>query len=178
MKGSNKSPFPAGKERVRRNGFLGKMPMMKISRRRIVAGIGYFMMGSVGTCETPHSQAVMLTSHENGTEPQSGFPCAGTIYAYITFPEAEIGKHELEGIWTGPQGISVRRSLDEIDFPPPGKRTAVLWLEFPHEDPLWDPLSLRGPDEADRRAYDGEWRVQIRWDGQDFARSDFTVRCQ
>jgi hypothetical protein len=153
------------------------MAHMKRIRRLVLSGIGILALGGRAAAEIPQPQAMVLTSRENGTEPQTSFACSGKVFAYLTFPKAQTGKHVMEGIWVGPHGDVVRQSRDEVDFPPPGRRTAVLWLEFGKAGSIWDPTSFGGPDDADRRAYDGRWEIQVRWDDHEFARKPFTVSC-
>lgn len=150
---------------------------MKRIRLRILSGIGILALGIRAAADIPQPPAVLLTSQENGTVPQTAFACSGTIYVYLTFPQAQRGKHTLEGIWVGPQGDVVRRSRVEVDIPPPGRRTAVLWLEFDKPGSMWDAFSLHGPGEANREAYGGRWEVQVRWDEREFTRSKFSVDC-
>src|SRR5687768_11196502 len=72
---------------------------------------------------------LVLTAKENG-ENQSEFMCTGKIHGYVVLPGRMTGKHRLEGIWTMPSGEIAERTRSEIDYAPPGKSTAYVWLAF------------------------------------------------
>lgn len=154
-----------------------RKPAGKGVRRLLLAGIGLLALAVRAPAETPQPRAMVLTSKVNGTEPETVFPCAGTIYAQLTFPATETGKHALEGIWVGPDGKVLRHSRDPVEFPSQGGRTALLWFQFSDGGSMWDPLSLRGAGEGARRAYEGRWQVRALWDGRTFTQSEFTVHC-
>ena len=150
-----------------------------LSKGIITAGIlALAGLAGLAGAEVPHPQALVLTSQENGTEPQGTFNCSGTIHGYLTFPQAEIGKHILEGIWTGPNGRVVQHSRDELNYIPPGSRTAEVWLRFTKEGGrLWNPVSVQDPGDEDRALYDGPWKMEVRWDDRTIARSTFQIHC-
>ena len=139
---------------------------------------GFLLLAGWVMAEIPHPPPLILTSQENGTEPQDTFSCSGTIYGYMTLPQAQSGKHTIEGIWVGPQGTVVQHSRDEINFPPPGRRTAAVWLRFTKEGRIWNPLSVQNSSDQDRLLYDGPWKIEVRWDDRTFARSTFKIHCQ
>jgi hypothetical protein len=129
--------------------------------------------------EIPQPPVLLLTAQENGTEPQNTFPCSGLIYGYVTLPQKARGQHILEGIWTGPKGTIVQHSRDEVRFPDLGSRAADVWLRFTDEGGhLWNPLSVSAPADENGLAYDGAWKVEVRWDERTIARSDFTIQCR
>lgn len=117
---------------------------------------------------------LVLTSIENGTEPQSEFYCSGKIHGYIRLPERIVGPHVLEGTWVLPNGKPAAESRTRVDYPPTGRSTAYIWFEFPGGG-LLDGIQ---PDaDAQRQQYPGLWRVEVRWDDQLVLRSSFTVLC-
>ena len=140
--------------------------------------IGILLLTGWARAEIPQPSLLMLTSQENGTVPQDTFPCSGKIYGYLTFPHTQTGKHTLEGIWIGPKGNIVQHSQDQVDYPPPGSRTAAVWLEFTKEGTIWNPLSIQNSADQDHLLYDGKWKIEVRWDDQEFARSNFQIHCQ
>jgi len=145
---------------------------------RYLLSIGILLLAGLAGAEVPQPQVLVLTAQENGTESQDTFSCSGTIYGYLTLPQAEIGHHILEGIWTGPQGRTIQHSRDEINYPPPGHRTAAVWLQFTKEGRrLWNPVSVQDPGDEDRALYDGSWKIEVRWDDRMVARSTFQIRC-
>lgn len=148
-------------------------------RSSYLSGVVILALAGLTGAEAPHPQALILTSQENGTEPQDTFPCSGTIYGYLTLPQPEIGHHTLESIWTGPQGRTVQHSRDELNLPPPGRRTAAVWLRFTKEGGrLWNPVSVQDAGDEDRAPYDGSWKMEVRWDDRTVARSVFQIHCQ
>ena len=121
----------------------------------------------------------LLTAQDNGTEPQDTFPCTGPIHGYVTLPSKVTGKHVLEGIWTGPKNTVVRHSRDELTFPANGSRCAEVWLRFSEKGGhLWNPLSVEASGDEEGAAYNGLWKVEVRWDDRTIARSDFTIQCR
>jgi hypothetical protein len=153
---------------------------------KIYIGIGIVMMLCIGNlvlaglavAEVPHPQVLVLTSQENGTVPEDTFSCSGTIYGYLTFPQTQIGKHVLEGIWTGPKGQVIQQSRNEVDYASPGSRTAFVWLSFSKEGrSLWNPLSIQHAGDEDWLLYDGKWEIEVRWDDHSLAHSAFQVHC-
>lgn len=140
--------------------------------------LGILALAGIARAEIPHPPVLLLTSMENGMEPQDAFSCSGTIHAYLTLRQAEIGSHVLEGIWVGPDGRVVQHSRDELNFPPPGYRTVSVWLAFTKEGRrLWNPVSVQDPGDEDRALYDGSWKIEVRWDDRTLARSVFKVQC-
>ena len=141
--------------------------------------LGPVMLMAVGVidAEIPRPPPLLLTSVENGTEPQDKFDCSGTIHGYVVLSQAFSGPHTLEGIWIGPHGTVVRHSRDELVFAAPGQRTAEVWLRFTKEGYLWNPLSVQSLEDEDRAAYDGSWKVNILWDGIEVAQSRFQMHC-
>src|ERR1700733_1608818 len=75
------------------------------------------------SADIPQPPLLLLTAQENGVDPQTEFGCSGPIHGYITLPAKTVGKHSLEGIWTGPKGTVVQHSQSEVNFPSPGRRT-------------------------------------------------------
>ncbi len=129
--------------------------------------------------DIPRPPVLLLTAQENGTQPENTFRCSGPIHGYVTLPQRVSGKHVLEGIWTGPKGNVVRHSQDEIDFPAPGSRTAVVWFRFENEQgSFFNPLSLNTAADEDGLVYNGPWKVEVRWDHQTIAQSEFKVQCR
>ena len=127
--------------------------------------------------EIPQPPVLLLTAKDNGTESQSTFACSGPIHGYITLPEKAVGKHILEGIWTGPHGKVIQHSRNEVIFPASGRRTAEIWLQFTQEHLFRNPFSVQDPGDADRALYDGTWNVVLRWDDRLIAQSAFQIRC-
>jgi hypothetical protein len=120
------------------------------------------------------SAAVVLTAQENGTIPQTEFFCSGMIHGYIRLPKQEAGKHLLEGLWTLPNGKIIQHSRNAVDFPPPGRSTAYVWLKFPERSTL----SLNPSADQERLSYNGEWKLDVRWDEKPLLQSTFSVTCQ
>jgi hypothetical protein len=141
-------------------------------------GVGALALAGLAQAEIPRPPALILTSHESGTEPEGTFSCSGTIHGYVIFPKASIGKHVLEGIWTGPKGTIIQHSRDELNFSPPGSRIAEIWLRFTKEGGrLWNPISVQDPGDEDRALYDGSWKIEVRWDGRTYTQSVFQIHC-
>ncbi len=147
--------------------------------RSLLLFILSFMMLSVAARgEIPHPPALLLTSQENGIDPEDSFSCSGIIHGYLTLPQAAIGEHVLEAIWIGPKGQVIQHSRDEINFVPPGRRTATVWLKFSSEPGgIWNPFTIQKPSDLDHVAYDGAWKIEVRWDERLFAQSAFQVHC-
>ena len=118
--------------------------------------------------------AIVLTSKENGTLSQTDFFCSGKIHGYIRLPSRQEGKHSLEGIWTLPTGKVLQHSNNTVDFPPPGRTTAYIWLQFPARSTL----SINPAADQERLSYNGEWKVDVRWDDKPIIHSTFSVTCQ
>jgi len=148
------------------------------SMRLTLWSIVFFVLAGWADAEIPHPPPLILTSQENGTEPQDAFSCSGTIYGYVTLPQAQTGKHTIEGIWIGPQETVIQHSRAEIEYPPPGQRTAAVWLRFTKEGTVWNPFAIQNSADRDRLLYDGPWKMEVRWDNQTFARSNFKIHCQ
>jgi hypothetical protein len=147
-------------------------------RFRFVLSIGVLALAGLAQAEIPHPPALILTSQENGTEAENTFSCSGTIHGYVTLSKAAIGKHVLEGIWTGPKGTIIQHTRDELNFSPPGSRITEIWLRFTKEGGrLWNPISVQDPGDEDRALYDGSWTIEVRWDDRAFARSVFQIHC-
>jgi hypothetical protein len=124
----------------------------------------------------PQPRAFVLTAQENGLDPQDSFSCSGTIHGYITFPKAEIGQHVLEGTWILPNGKVLEETEIPIDFPPPGRQIASLWLTFrPPSARIFGGVNPQADEE--RLAYNGRWRLEVRWDNQWLLSKNFNVRC-
>src|SRR5258708_5447897 len=102
-------------------------------RSRILLILTSLALSSAAHAEIPHPPPLLLTSEDNGIEAQESFTCSGIIHGYLTLPHAAIGKHTLEAIWIGPKGQVIQHSRDEINFAPPGRRTAMVWLKFSSE---------------------------------------------
>ena len=119
--------------------------------------------------------SLVLTSVENGLKSQSEFVCSGKIHGYIRLPRKYEGKHLLEGLWTAPTGKMIDHSRTQVDFPPPGRSTAYVWLAFPTRAALG---TLNPEADKERLSYNGPWQVEVRWDEQLLVRSSFTVHCQ
>lgn len=119
---------------------------------------------------------LLLTAQENSVLPQDEFSCNGTIHGYVIFPEKAVHHHLLEGIWTRPDGKIAAESKIPINFPPPGRRTAYVWLMFQPRSP-----GLLGgidtSEDQNRLAYNGRWQVEIRWDQKPLLRKNFVVAC-
>lgn len=134
-------------------------------------------LASVCWSDTPQPQTFMLTSQENGVEPETSFSCSSTIHGYLTLPHPQTGLHHLDGIWIGPHGTVVRHSHDDLNFATPA-RTASIWLQFSKEGgSFWNPLSLQSADDEARLRFDGPWKVEVRWDDRVVAQSAFQVHC-
>lgn len=143
----------------------------------LLTGIGLWV-GHLSAIQIPQPPPLLLTSQENGTDPQDNFSCSNVIYGYLTLPKEEVGQHIVEAIWIGPRGTIVQHSRDEVDFLLPGRRTASVWLKFPPDErSLWNPFSIQNPPDSNHLAYDGLWKVEVRWDNQVFTRSAFKVQC-
>ncbi len=125
--------------------------------------------------EIPKPPVLVLTSLENGTEPQDAFSCSGKIHGYLVLPTTAIGKHVLEGIWTKPDGTVASHSRSSLDFPAPGRSTAYVWFAFPERSLL--PGVMDPAQDQERLSYSGQWRVDVRWDDQTLRQSTFTVHC-
>ena len=123
---------------------------------------------------TPH---IIITSQENGIVSENEFRCDGTIHIYITFPEAIEGKHLLEGVLKDSKGTPLEHTRVNLNYPPPGRRTATLWLQF---DTKSDGLlgSVRSGDiKSKPNTYNGMWELEILFDGDVVGRSRFQVGC-
>jgi hypothetical protein len=147
-------------------------------RSRILFLMVFFTLSAVARAEIPGPPLLLLTAQDNGTDPQDAFACSGIIHGYLTFPKTVVGKHVLEAIWTGPHGKVVQHSRDEINYAPPGHRTATIWLKFSQEDGgIWNPFAIQKPTDLDHAAYDGPWTLEVRWDEKPFTQSAFQVHC-
>ena len=131
----------------------------------------------VARSDIPQPPILLLTAQDNGTEPQTTFSCTTPIHGYITLPKKTTGRHVLEAIWTGPQHTVVQHSRDDVTLPEAGRRSVNVWLQFTKEGILRNPFSVQDSGDTDRRAYDGNWVVEIMWDHQTLARSDFQIHC-
>src|SRR5437764_1196280 len=101
--------------------------MMSIRRR--IAVIVVLFLCSTGALSAPARKAsIVLTSQENRTVPQSEFLCAGEIHGYLVLPQRQEGMHRLEGIWKLPNGRIAEDARINLNFTPPGRSTAYLWL--------------------------------------------------
>jgi hypothetical protein len=107
--------------------------------------------------------------------PQDTFSCSGTIHGYLVLPKTAVGKHTLEGVWTKPNGNIASHSSSELDFAPPGRSTAYVWFAFPERSML--PGAMDPTQDQERLSYNGQWRLDVRWDDQPLLQSTFTVRC-
>jgi hypothetical protein len=144
---------------------------------RYLLAVGVLALAGLAQAEIPGPPPLILTSQENGTVAEDTFSCSGTIHGYVTLPKAAIGKHDLEGIWTGPKGTVIQHSHDEVNYAPPGSRIAEIWLRFTKEGWVWNPLSVQDQGDEDRALYDGAWKLEVRWDNRPFARSVFQIHC-
>jgi hypothetical protein len=140
--------------------------------RSLLIGFLVFIAPATGTAAKP---SIVLTHVENGLEGQAEFVCSGKIHGYLRLPERAVGSHLLEGIWKGPGGRVFQHSRIPVNFDPPGRSTAYLWLAFPagssfgRADPALD---------QERLSYNGAWHLDVRWDQKPLLRSTFTVYCQ
>jgi hypothetical protein len=90
-----------------------------------------------------------------------------------------VGKHQLEGIWIKPDGQISEHSKIPVEFPAPGRQTAYVWFQFQDKS---DGLlgSVRERDSGQPQAnnpFNGQWRLQVRWDDRPLIQKDFKVKC-
>ncbi len=120
---------------------------------------------------------LVLTNKFNGLEPMTEFTCTDTIHGYVTLGDKAVGRHLLEGIWVMPNGTEVEHSKIYLDFPPPGRQTAYVWLSFQDRSSgtLGDLRTGSGLEE--NSPYHGTWTVLIRWNEQTLTGAKFKVKC-
>ncbi len=121
---------------------------------------------------------MVLTNKVNGLEPVAEFSCSEKIHGYLTLPEKAIGSHTLEGVWIAPSGAEQEHSTNHLDFAPPGRQTAYVWLEFPDLSggSLGD-FRERDSGSQEKNQFAGLWQVKVYWDGQPLVESKFRVKC-
>ncbi|MFN0118064.1 MAG: hypothetical protein ACKVQC_07235 [Elusimicrobiota bacterium] len=121
---------------------------------------------------------LVLTNKFDGLEPVAEFSCSETIHGYITLPKRAVGKHTLEGKWINPNGIEEENFKNDIEFLPPGRQTAYVWLEFQDKSggTLGD-FRSRGDETDLNKPHNGEWQVKVLWNGQPLVESKFRVKC-
>ncbi len=121
---------------------------------------------------------LVLTSVMDGLQPEESFTCNGLIHGYITLPAPVTGEHRLEGIWKMPNGTVNQHSKISIEFPPPGRQTAYIWLHFEEESGgLMGELGPSSERQKANQIYGGEWQVEVRWDEKTLVTSPFKVKC-
>lgn len=121
---------------------------------------------------------LVLTAQENGVEPQSLFTCQGRIHGYLTLPQKAIGPHRLEAKWFGPKKSLEHHTQVSVDFPPPGRQTAYVWLQFDEEGGLFRRPIDGTANWRDRERYHGAWQVEVFWDEAPLIKTPFQVRCE
>jgi len=118
---------------------------------------------------------VFFTDESQPDRASRQFSCyAGPVNAFVLFPERISGRHVLEGRWLKPDGAIQERILIARDLAPPGEQAFRLWLRFHAERP--GVADLLFPD-MDNEEFDGEWNLNVFWDGDLISASTFTVRC-
>jgi hypothetical protein len=117
---------------------------------------------------------LVLTSMQNGTEPQSSFQCAGRVHGYLRLPARFTGVHQLEGVWTLPNGQVIERSRIPLDFGAEGGSTAYLWLDFPSRSFVG---GINPDADRERLSYNGPWKVKVLWDEKFLLEENFLVQC-
>ena len=129
--------------------------------------------GAVWAKDSP-AASIVLTAQENGTQAQTDFVCTGKIHGYVRLPKPQSGPHLLEGLWSLPSGRVLLHSRNTVDFPPPGRSTAYVWLAFPERTAF----QLTPAADQERLSYNGPWQLDVRWDQRPLLHSTFTVHCQ
>ena len=118
--------------------------------------------------------SIVLTSVENGVEPQDNFECHGTIHGYIRLARSQTATHILESHWISPRGKLIAEHRSDVAFDTP-RSTAYVWLAFPEA-----PSLIGSPDpelDSDRLTFNGRWHLEVIWDKQPLLKKEFSVHC-
>ena len=145
-----------------------------MTRRLFIFLMAILSVGKAGL--TAGTSSLVLTAKENGLENQTDFVSTGRIHGYLRLPGPAMGPHLLEGIWTSPAGKIIAHSRTTVNFDPPGRSTAYLWLDFPERAGV---LGSVDPQlDQERLSYDGDWRLAVRWDEKPLILTGFHVHCE
>jgi hypothetical protein len=118
---------------------------------------------------------LLLTTTPNGSQGTSEFSCSDTVNGLVVLPERVVGFHSVEAYWSR-NGEVVEHSQVPLQLPPPGSRTAHIWLRFDDKQGgLLEGLLGDGTDTAGMVS--GDWKVSVHWNGKPLVESEFKVKC-
>src|SRR5882672_10190011 len=121
---------------------------------------------------------LILTTKDYALASDESFSCFGFINGFLTLPNRETGHHTMQTRWIMPNGTVKENVNISLDFDPPGRQTAHIWLQFREKGDgfLGSLSSLSGPSDG-TSPYNGIWQVEVKWDDKPAVQSNFRVRC-
>lgn len=154
---------------------------MHIRRKFIGAVLGLAVLAATlpVTRGTPSgdgesSVRIVVTHKSRALRSDAALRCDARIHAYLTFAEPLTGTHTLEGIWRTPEGEIEAHAVVPLDYPEPGRRTALLWLSPGRESGGVAGGVLGGGASPGRT---GQWQLEIRLDRETVATESFVMTC-
>lgn len=114
---------------------------------------------------------LVLSQKPFALESDPDFVCDGTVNGFLTLPQPVVGRHTIEGIWIRPDGTVQEHSQAPLEFSPPGRQTAKLWLSFSSGG------ILSSTGDEDTSGFNGDWTVLVKWDNQELIQEKFKVKC-
>lgn len=114
---------------------------------------------------------IILTAKDYAITSDESFSALGRINGTVVLPAPIGGRHTLDAIWIGPNGVE-NQSKSILDFSSQPQQTLSVWLDFGSNGGLLS--SVRDRDRVDS-SYGGNWVVRILLDGKEIAAKNFLV---
>jgi hypothetical protein len=121
---------------------------------------------------------VILTTKDYAPTSDREFSCSDIIRGYITLARPEVGIHQLEATWILPSGEVEQHFSTSLNFPPPGRQTAMVWIQInSNQEGLLSSVQNRQDSPNTLNSLGGDWQLDIQWDGKPLHHTKFKVRC-
>jgi len=119
--------------------------------------------------------SLVLSTEISEPQPQDRFFCEGPIFAHLTFPKGQGGRHQIEGRWLKPDGSVQEKNTFELTLSPNRSQNAFLYLRF-EQDGFFDDFGF-GSYGSKNTEFDGQWNLEIYQDSVLAAQTNFHVTC-
>jgi len=120
------------------------------------------------------SYQLRLAKDAGGLKESAIFSCyTDRVYAILKLPQKAKGKHLLEGKWYKPDGKIQEYTRIPLELSETGEDSVHIWLQFHLVQDVVDVFRTRTEEEE----FDGDWTVDVFWDGKRVATGRFAVRC-
>jgi hypothetical protein len=153
--------------------------MLKKLSLRALATLSILIPGIALSAE-PFANVVFtseIVAHENRVDPKNikqVFGCEEPVHSVIGLGELEIGPHDIEVIWTDPNGNALKADKGQVEIP------RINWIAY-FSSSIMVSAEDAAPGEAqsspEKSPYSGVWIVEVRSDGEFVGSGTFTMTC-